>query len=132
MADHEALPVERVENDIESFDGSVRIAIPDDYFLKEEKHHNPDQRSQLPLGNVSLSPPRRMTPPPIPLVHDATHGRRIVIPPESYSFENQVPEVTMRHAPSQSPTPEKQPLEGLEGSQWAYLSVLLIDEPKSY
>jgi hypothetical protein len=38
----------------------------------------------------------------------------------------------MRDAPPRPPEPDNQPLEGLEGSQWANLSVLLIAEPKSY
>jgi len=37
----------------------------------------------------------------------------------------------MLDAPPRSPSPTPT-LEGLEGSQWANLSVLLIDEPKSY
>jgi hypothetical protein len=37
----------------------------------------------------------------------------------------------MLDAPPRSPSPTPE-LEGLEGSQWANLSILLIDEPKSY
>jgi hypothetical protein len=66
LAYREALPVEPIEDDIQSFDGSVHTAIPNDHFFEEEEHQNPDQRSQLPFGNVNLPPPRPMTPPPIP------------------------------------------------------------------
>ena len=38
----------------------------------------------------------------------------------------------MRDAPPRRPTPEPQPPEGIEGSQWANLCVLTVDEPKSY
>jgi len=55
-----------------------------------------------------------------------------VNPPERYSFENKGPKVTMYNAPPQSPTRDEQPLDAPERSQWANLSVLLIDEPKSY
>jgi hypothetical protein len=65
VAYREALPDEPIKDDIQSFDGSVRTAIPDDHFFEEE-HQTPDQRSQLPLGRVSLPSPRPMTPPPIP------------------------------------------------------------------
>jgi hypothetical protein len=128
MAYCENLPIEPVEDDIQSVDGPIHTAIPDDHFFEEEEHQNPDQRSQLPLGNVSLPPPRPMTPPPIPFGQVVTHAGRVVNPPDRYGFRV---DATMLDAPprSLSPTPE---LEGLEGSQWANLSVLLIDEPKSY
>jgi hypothetical protein len=71
-----------------------------------------------------------MTPPPIPFGQVVTGAGRIVNPPESYGFQNQGLEVTMRDAPSRPPTQDNRPLEGLEGSQWANLSILLIDEPK--
>jgi len=72
-----------------------------------------------------------MTPPPIPLGQVVIRAGRIVNPPERYGFENQGPEVTMRDATPRSSTPEVI-LERLEGSQWAKLSVLIIDERKSY
>jgi len=69
-----------------------------------------------------------MMPPPIPFGQVVTRVGRVVNPPDRYGFGN---DVTMLDAPSQSPssTPE---LEGLKDSQWANLSILLIDEPKSY
>jgi len=39
----EALPVEPIEDNIQSFDGSVHTAIPDDHFFEEEEHQNPNQ-----------------------------------------------------------------------------------------
>jgi len=131
MAYRKILPIEPVEDDIQSFDGSVWTAIPDDHFFEEE-HQNPDQQSQLPLGSVGLPPPRPMTPPPIPFGQVVTRAGRVVNPTERYGFENQGPKVTMRDAPPRSPTLEIHPLEGLEGGQSANLSVLLIDQPKSY
>jgi len=132
MAYREPLPSDQIEDNIESFEGSVRTAIPDNHFFEEEEdQQNPDQRFQLPLGNVSLPPPRPMTPPPIPFGQVVTRARRIVNPHEHYGFENAGPEVTIRDAPPRSPTAEVV-LQGLEGSQWANISVLLIDEPKSY
>jgi len=38
----------------------------------------------------------------------------------------------MHDAPPRALSPENQPMKELEGSQWANLSVLLIDEPKCY
>jgi len=38
----------------------------------------------------------------------------------------------MWDAPPQPATPEPQPLQRLEGSQWANLSVLTVEEPKSF
>jgi hypothetical protein len=131
MAYCEALPEAPIEDDIESLDGSVRTAISDDHFFDEE-HQHPNQRSQLPLESLSPPPPWPMTPPPIPFGQVVTRAGRIVNLPERYGFEDQGPEVTMLDAPPRSLTPENQPLEGLEGSQWAKLSVLLIDERKSY
>jgi hypothetical protein len=61
MAYREALRVDLIEDDIQSFDGSVHTAIPDDHFFEEEEHQNPDHQSQLPLGNVGLLPPRPRT-----------------------------------------------------------------------
>jgi len=131
MAYREALPNQPINDDIEHFDESLRTAIPDDHFFEEE-HQNHNQRSQLPLSSVGRPPPRPMTPPLIPFGQDVTHAGRMVSLPDRYGFKNKVPEVTMRDAPPQSPTLENQPLEGLEGSQWANLGVLSIDEPKSY
>jgi hypothetical protein len=131
MAYHENLPNQPIDDEIESFDGSVRTAIPDDHCFEEE-HHNPDERSQLPLGSVGHPPPRPMMLPPIPFCQVFTHAGRFVNPPERYDFENQGPEGTMHDAHPRPPTPENQPLEGLKGSHWANLSVLLLDEPKSY
>jgi hypothetical protein len=128
MAYREALPIEPIEDDIESFDGSVYTAVPDDHSFEEEEYQNPDQQSQLPLGNVGLPPPRPMTPPPIPFGQVVTRAGRVVNPPDRYGFGN---DATMLDAPPRSPSPTPE-LEGLEGSQWANLSVLLIDEPKSY
>jgi len=128
MEYREALPEEPIEDDIQSFDGSVHTAVPDDHFFEEEEHQNPDQRSQLPLGYVGLPPPRPITPPPIPFGQVITHARRIVNPTDRYGFGNNA---TMLDIPPRSPCPTPT-LEGLEGSQWANLSVLLIDEPKSY
>jgi len=128
MAFREASLKQPVEEDIQSFDGSEHTAISDDHFFEEE-HQNPDQKSQLPLGHVGLPPPRPMTPPPIPYGQVVTRAGSVVNPPDRYGFGN---DATMLDAPSQPPTPDNQPLEGLEGSQWANLSVLLIDEPKSY
>jgi hypothetical protein len=125
----EALPVEPIEDDIQSFDGSVHTAVPDDHvFEEEEEHQNPDQRSQLPLGNVRLPPPWPMTPPPIPFGQVVTRARRVVNPPDRYGFGN---DATMFDVLPRSPSPTPE-LEGLEGSQWANFSVVLIDEPKSY
>jgi len=129
MAYRETLLEQPVEDDTQSFDGSEHTAVPDDHFLEEEEHQNPDQQSQLPVGHVGLPPPRPMTPPPIPFGQVVTRARRIVNHPDRYGFGH---DATMLDAPPRSPTPENQPLEGLEGSQWANLSVLLINEPKSY
>jgi len=73
-----------------------------------------------------------MTPPTIPFGQGVTHAGRKVDLPESYGFENQDPDVTMHDAPPSPRTPENQPLERLQGSQWANLSILLIEEPESY
>ena len=129
MAYRETLPEQPVEDEIQSFKGSEHTAIPDDHFLEEVEHQNLDQRSQLPLGYVGLPPPRPMTPPPIPFGQVITCARRVVNPPDRYGFGN---DATMLDSPPRPPTPENQPLEGLDESQWANLSVLLIDEPKSY
>ena len=69
-----------------------------------------------------------MTPPPIPFGQVVTRAGRVVNPPDRYRFRN---DATMLDVPPRSPSPTPE-LEGLEGSQWANLSVLLIDEPKSY
>jgi len=73
-----------------------------------------------------------MTPPTIPFGQVVTHAGRVVNPPERYGFEGYAPEASMRDAPPRPPTPEPQPLEGIEGSQWANSSVLTVEEPKSY
>jgi len=73
-----------------------------------------------------------MTPPPIPFGQVVTGPGRVVNLPEHYGFEGYAPEASMRDAPPRPPTPEPQPVEGLEGSQWANLSVLTVEEPKSY
>jgi len=73
-----------------------------------------------------------MTPPPGSFGQVVTCAGRVVNPPERYGFEGFAPEVSMRDAPSRPPTPEPQPLEGIEASQWANLSVLTVEEPKSY
>jgi len=74
-----------------------------------------------------------MMPPPIPFGQVVTCARRVVNLPGCYGFEGYAPEASMRDAPPRPPTtPEPQPLEGLEGSQWANLSVLTVEEPKSY
>jgi len=52
--------------------------------------------------------------------------------PERYGFEGYATEASMRDGPPRPPTPDPQPLEGMEGSQWANLSVLTVEEPKSY
>jgi len=52
--------------------------------------------------------------------------------PECYGFEGYAPEASMHDAPPHPLTPEPQPLEGIEGSQWANLSVLTVEEPQSY
>ena len=71
-------------------------------------------------------------PPPTPFGQVITRAGRVVNPPERNGFERYAPEASMRDAPPQPPTPEPQPLEGIEGSQWANLSVLTVEEPKSY
>jgi len=38
----------------------------------------------------------------------------------------------MQDAPPRPPTPEPQPREGVEESQWANLGVLTVEKPKSY
>jgi len=81
--------------------------VPADHLLEEE-HQQSDQRYQL---------PRPMMPPPIPLSQVVTRAGRIVNPPERYGFEGYAPEASMRDAPPRPPTPEPQPLEGIEGSQ---------------
>jgi len=96
MACHEALPKEPIEDDIQSFEGSVHTAIPHDHFIEEE-HQNPDQRSQLPLENVGLPPPRPMIPPPIPFGQVFTRAGRVVNPPDRYRFRN---DATMLNATS--------------------------------
>jgi hypothetical protein len=128
VAYREALPDEPIKDDIQSFDGSVRTAVSDDHFFDEEEHQNPDQQSQLPLRHVGLPPPWPKMPPPIPFGQVITRAGRVVNPPDGYKFGN---DATMLDVPSRSPSPTPT-LEGLEGSQWANLSVLLIDEPKSY
>jgi hypothetical protein len=124
-----ALPVKPIEDDVQSFDGSVHTAIPDDHFFKEEEEHqNPDQRSQLPLGDEGLPPTRSMTPPPIPFRQIVTRAGGVVYRPDQYGFGNHA---TMLDAPSRAPNLTLE-LEGLESSQWANLSILLIDKPKLY
>jgi len=116
---------------IEEFVESIRTVVPADHFLEQE-HQQSNQRSQLPLGRPPPPPPPPMTPPPIPLGQVVTHAGRVVNPPECYGVEGYAPEASMRDAPPRSPTPEPQPLEGIEGSQWANLNVLTVEEPKSY
>jgi len=129
MAYREALPDEPVED--ESSDESIQTVILDDHFFEEE-HHNCNQQSQLRFRSVAPPPPRPMTPPLIPFGHVVTCAGRIVNPPECYGFGNPGPKVPTRNAPPWPPTSDNQPLEGLEGCQWANLSVLLIDEPMYY
>jgi len=131
MPYREALPNQAIEDNIETCHGLVRTAIPDDHFFEEE-YQIPNQRSQLPLESVAPPGPRPMTPPPIPFGQVVNRAGRDSNPPERYEFENPGPKVTMSDAPPRPPTSENQPLEGLEESQWANLSVLFIDEPKSY
>ena len=73
-----------------------------------------------------------MTPPHIPFSQVVTRAGRVVNPPECYGFAGYAPEACVWDAPPQPPTPEPQPLEGIEGSQWVHLSVLMVEEPKSY
>jgi len=115
---------------IDEFDESIRTVVPGDHFLEQE-HQQSDQRSQLPLGRPPPAASRPMTPPPIPLGPVVTRAGRVVNPPERYCFEGYAPEASMRDAPPRPPTPEQQP-EAIEGSQWANLSVLTVEEPKSY
>ena len=79
------------------------------------------------LGRPPPSPPRPMPPPPIPFGQVVTHAGRVVNPPEHYGFESYAPECSMHDASLPPPTPQTQPLEGLEGSQWANLSVLTVE-----
>jgi hypothetical protein len=73
------------------------------------------------LGNVGLPPPRPMTPPPIPFGQVVTRAGKVVYPPDRYGFGN---DATIHDVPPRSPSPTPT-LEGLEGSQWANLSVLI-------
>jgi len=91
------------------------MVVPADHLLEE--HQQSNQRYQLPLG--SPAPPWPMTPPPIPFEQVVTRAGSVVIPPESYGFKGYAPEASMRDAPPRPPTPEPQPLDGIEGSQWA-------------
>jgi len=102
MAHRETLREGPVEDDIQSFDGSEHTVIPDDHFFEEE-HQNADERSQLPLGDVGLPPPRPMTPPAIPFGQVVTRVGRVVNPPDRYGFGN---DATMLDVPSQSPSPK--------------------------
>jgi len=141
MAYQEALPQQPEQpneriiieelNRIEEFDESIRMVVPADHFLESE-HQQTDQRSQLPLGRPPPPHKRPMTPPPIPFGQVVTRAGRVVNPPERYGFEGFAPQASMRDAPPRPPTLEPQPLEGIEGSQWANLSVLTVEEPKSY
>jgi len=72
-----------------------------------------------------------MTPLPIPLGQVITRAGRVVNPPARYGFQNNDLDPTIRDAPPRSPSPELR-LEGIQASQWANLSVLLVEEPKSY
>jgi len=114
---------------IEEFDESIRMVVPADHFLE---HHQSNQQSQLPLGCPPPAAPRPMTPPPIPLGQVVTRAGRVVNPHERDGFKGYAPEASMCDAPPRPPTPEPQPLEGIEESQWANLSVLTVEEPKSY
>jgi len=141
MAYQESLPQQPEQPDerilieeldrIEEFDESIRTVVPADHLLNDE-HQQSNRRSQLRLERPPPAPPRPMTPPPIPLGQVVTGAGRVVNPPERYGFEGYAPEASMRDAPPRSPTPEPQPLEGFEGSQWADISVLTVEEPKSY
>jgi hypothetical protein len=126
-----ALTVQTIEDAIGNFNGSMWTAIPDDHFFREE-HQNPNQRYQIPMVTDGFPPPRSMMPPPILFTHVVTRAGSIVDSPESYGFENQGPELTMLDVSPGPPTPDNQPLEGHDGCQWANLSVLEIDKPKSY
>jgi len=120
MAYHEALPQQLEDEWIEELDESIRTVVPADHFLKFQLQ-DPNQRSQLPLGSGASTPPRTMTPPSIPFGQVVTSAGRVVNPPDRYRF---APEVSKHDAPPQPPTPEPQPLEGLEGCQRANATVL--------
>jgi len=126
---NERISIEELDR-IEEFDESIQTVVPADLFLNE--HQQSNQRSQLPLGHPSPAPPRPMMPPPIPSGQVITCAGRVVNLPERYGFEGYAPEASMRDAPPRPPTPEPQPLEGIERSHWANLSVLTVEEPKSY
>jgi len=134
MAYREALPQQPEQPDerilIEELDKSIRTVVPADHHLDENQH--PNQRYQLPPRSPPPAPPRPMRPPPIPFGQVVIRAGRVVNPPECYGFEDSAPDASMRDAPPRPPTPELQPLEGIEGSQWANSSVLTVEEPKSY
>jgi hypothetical protein len=98
-----------------------------DHFLEE--HQQSDHWSQLPLGPLTPPPPRPITPPSIQFGQVATRAGRDGNLPERYGFEGYAPEVSMQKV---LPRPHSPELEGLEGSQWANLSILTVEEPKSY
>jgi len=116
---------------VNEFDESTRTVVHAHHFIDEE-HQQSNQRSQLPLGRPPVSPPRPMTPPPIPFGQVVTRAGRVVNPHERYGFEGYAPDASTYKSPPRPPTPEPQPLERIEGSQWANFSVLTVEEPKSY
>jgi len=124
LPQHPDQPIERILieelDSLEEFDESIRTIAPADLFLKQE-HQRPPPAA-----------PRAMKPPPIPLGQVVTRAGRVVNPPECYGFEGYAAEASMRDTPPRPPTTEPQSLEGIEGSQWANLSVLTVEEPKSY
>jgi len=127
MAYREQLPQQREQpnervlidelNRVEEFEKSIQTVVPADHFLDEE-HQQSNQRSQLPLVHLP-PPPQPMTSPPIPFGQVVTRAGRVDNPPERYGLESYDAEASMRVAPPRPPTPRPQPLEGLEGSQWA-------------
>jgi hypothetical protein len=73
-----------------------------------------------------------MTRPPCVFGQVITSAGRLVNCTEHYSFKNNSSNVIVLHGPPQHPTTEQQSLEGLKGSQFATLSILLLDHPNSY
>jgi len=122
--------IEELEK-IDEFDESISTVVPADHFLQEERQLS-NQRSQLRLRRPPPSPQPPMTPPQIPFGQVVTRAGRVVNLPERYGFEGDAPEASMRGASPRPPTPEPQPLEGIEGHQWANSSVLNVEEHKSY
>jgi len=127
---NERILIEELDR-IEEFAESIPTVVPADHF-PEAEHQQSDPRHQLPLGRHPPPPPRPMKPPPIPLGQVVIRAGRVVNPLERYGFDGYAPEASKRDAPPRPPTPEPQPLEGIEGSQWANLDVLTVEEPTSY